>query len=110
VGKRDDPRKTGPHLRDRIFNERHSSIGSVQSLFETDRPYAKFLLEGTSRHRVPKSGNTLLAWLEGGEWAYSMGHMVSGIKPNRFNERAWAVAEGAVMDELVVRLSEAFDV
>ena len=53
----------------------------------TDVDYAGFLEHGTSPHFIKPVTKKALAWKGGGQWFFSKGHMVSGIKPRRHFER-----------------------
>jgi hypothetical protein len=92
----------GPHLQDRIFSERHSAIGSVQAIFETDRvPVADFVLGGTKPHDIPGAFGYPLPFGIGGRFE---GKFHPGTVPNRFNVRAWLGVEAPVAESLVRRL------
>jgi hypothetical protein len=111
------PERGEPHLRDRIFGERHSAIGRVVGAFETDRsPLADWILGGTKPHQIRPKGNYPLrfywdkvgseveSWGWGGEKFGVANH--PGTKANPFNVRAWLAAEEIVVDELVTTLRE----
>lgn len=88
-----------PHLRDRIYSERHTSIGRATAIFETDRsPVAKFVLGGTKPHDIPGAFGYPLPFGIGGRFE---GKFHPGTKANPFNLRAWVGAEEVVLDELV---------
>lgn len=98
------PDRGEPHLRDRIFPIRHSSIGSVTEVFATDRsPVAKFVLGGTKPHNIPKAFGYPLPFGTSGRFG---GKFHPGTKPNPFNVRAWLLAEKPVVDDLVKTLAE----
>lgn len=58
-----------------------------QAIVYTDISYAVFLEHGTSPHFIKPVTKKALAWKGGGQWFFSKGHMVSGIKPRRHFER-----------------------
>jgi hypothetical protein len=96
------PDRGEPHLRDRIFSERHSSIGNVQAVYETDRtPVAKWVLGGTKPHDIPGAFGYPSPFGIGGRFE---GKFHPGTKPNPFNVRAWVAIEEPVVDVLVSRL------
>jgi hypothetical protein len=97
-----------PHLRDRIFSERHSSIGSVQAVFDTDRsPLATWILGGTKPHDIPNAFGWGPTFGIGGRFE---GKFHPGTKPNDFNVRAWLGVESIVMDELIEEIGGALGV
>jgi hypothetical protein len=102
------PDRGQPHLRDRIFSERHSSIGAVEEVFDTDRsPLATWILGGTKPHNIPKAFGYPLPFGTSGRFG---GMFHPGTKPNPFNVRAWIIVESEVIDELVERVKEELDV
>ena len=101
------PDRGGPHLRDRIFSERHSAIGSVTAVFDTDRsPLATWILGGTKPHNIPKAFGYPLPFGTSGRFG---GFFHPGTRPNLFNVRAWIAVEDLVVDELVDRIKAEFD-
>jgi hypothetical protein len=104
------PYRAGPgtHLRDRIFSERHSSIGGVEAVFDTDRsPLAKWILGGTKPHDIPNAFGWGPTFGIGGRFE---GKFHPGTRPNDFNVRAWIGVESLVVDELVEELGAALNV
>lgn len=55
-----------------------------------DAPYARMVHDGTSAHRIPKSGNKLLAWTDpsSGKTRFAMHVEHPGTRPNRWLDRA----------------------
>jgi hypothetical protein len=99
------PERGEPHLRDRIFVERHSAIGLVQATYETDRsPVAKFVLGGTKPHDIPGAFGYPPPFGIGGRFE---GKFHPGTAPNPFNVRAWLEVEDPVADSLVEKLVRA---
>ena len=110
-------RATGPHLRDRIWSERHSGVGHVETVFQTDRsPVAAFVLGGTKPHDIrprgdwpltfywDKAGGVVQSWGWHGEKYGMVKH--PGTKANPFNVRAWMGVEMPLAEMLVDRLAE----
>ena len=59
-------------------------------------PYAVYLHEGTSDHWIEPVNAESLAWQEGGQWRFSKGHMVSGIKGYPFLTKAAEAKESEI--------------
>ncbi len=90
-----------PHDKDSLYNSFVTEIigegkGYLSGLFSNVSPHAIFLEdgtdnEGTGYHRVPFAGTfALMKWInpQTGEIAFSKGHLIKGVTPIRFMERA----------------------
>lgn len=75
-------------LRDSISFSRRSSGKGVSVEFTSSAPYAKYVQDGTSAHRIePRTGNTL-HWSQNGESVFALSVNHPGTKANPFVQRA----------------------
>lgn len=65
--------------------------GALTVLFYTQAKYARYVIEGTRPHPIPRNGTRLLRWTDrAGNVSYAMRVNHPGTRPNPFPERALA--------------------
>jgi hypothetical protein len=98
------------HLRDSIkLDSIGGSIGSgIEMTFISDAEYAKFVIGGTRRHRIPLSGDNfpLLHWNRDGKDTYRSWVDHPGTTANNFPKRAVEAVKGEVGRSLEVLVQE----
>jgi HK97 gp10 family phage protein len=68
---------------------------------------AIFVHEGTRPHFVQPTNKKALYWVKGGGKHFSKGHMVSGIKPVKFLEKAFKQNKEYIVNEVKKAVREA---
>lgn len=98
------------NLRDSIKMDSISgSIGAgIEMVFISDAPYAKYVVEGTRRHRIPLNGDALplLKWTRNGETNYRRFVDHPGTTADNFPKRAIDSVQPIVGRELEVLVAE----
>lgn len=75
------------YLRDSI---RYEPAGGYGARVVVGAPYAKYVIDGTSPHRIEPRNATILHWVSGNEDHFAKRVDHPGNRPNRFPERALA--------------------
>jgi hypothetical protein len=101
------PKKTGK-LADRIRAERHTSLvgqASVDMVFTTDVPYARYVVEGTRPHQIVPVNAQALRWYDQeGDPVFAKAVQHPGYKGNPFPRRVWESMRTAVVSEMVAQI------
>lgn len=113
-----DSRQTGPRFKNSWTTTVRPTTDGARVTLGNTSPYARYVLEKTKPHRIPRQGSTLLAW-QGGKygpgWHYAMHVQHPGTKGNPVHERvasrmhdAYGKAGTEIAGGVVVDLRTAF--
>ena len=92
VDKRTKPGGTG-QLRLSLRHVRENDNTHIIGHDDDIAPYAKWLHEGTKTRKVKPKRRKALRWAVGGKFFFSQGHMIKGIKADRWLNRTALRAE-----------------